>query len=212
MTALVDLTGSMVNGITVVMRAGNQAGKPAWKCVCRCGAPFTTNSGPLRRGKAAGCAQCAKAARIGFATKHGDLGSPEYVSYSAMKGRCGNPSDQRYSRYGGRGIKVCERWLDSYANFLEDMGRKPTRKHTLERIDLNGNYEPANCVWATLSEQANNRSNNTRIEISGRTQTMTQWARESGVNRTVILRRMKRGLSGPALIEKANQEAKNEHR
>ena len=90
-------------------------------------------------------------------------------------------------------------------NFLSDMGRKPTPKHSLERMDTNGIYEPSNCVWATLEQQANNRSNNTRIEINGRTQNLTQWAKETGLNRTVILRRMQRGLSGEALIEQAQR-------
>lgn len=124
------------------------------------------------------------------------------MSYSAMKARCYDPNNKRYSRYGGRGIKVCDRWIDSYANFLLDMGRKPTCRHTLERRELDGDYEPANCVWATLEDQANNKSNNTRIEIDGRVQNIGQWARETGVNRTVILRRMQRGLKGLALIER----------
>ena len=202
MTALIDIAGTVINGIKVLERAGHRAGKPAWACICACGAEFIAAGTALRTGKAKACAQCVKESAIRNATKHGDKGSEEYVSYSAMKARCYDPNNKRYSRYGGRGIKVCDRWIDSYANFLLDMGRKPTCRHTLERCELDGDYEPANCVWATLEDQANNKSNNTRIEIDGRVQNIGQWARETGVNRTVILRRMQRGLKGLALIER----------
>ena len=205
MTMLVDMTGAVLGGIRVLGRDAPKGGKPAWECSCHCGARFSATGTALRLGKTTGCPACVREARIRSATKHGDVGSREYIAYGSMKSRCYDPANKRYARYGGRGIVVCDRWLAAYSNFLFDMGRQPSLKHTLERIDLNGNYEPANCVWATLIEQANNRSNNTRIEIDGRTQTMTQWSRDTGVNRTVILRRMKRGLSGPALIEKANQ-------
>jgi hypothetical protein len=119
-----------------------------------------------------------------------------------MKARCYNPLDKRYQRYGGRGIVVCARWLESFNNFIKDMGMQPTAMHSIERKNGDMGYEPGNCVWATKIEQANNRSNNTVIEIEGRAQTMTQWSRESGINRTVILRRMKRGFTGASLIKK----------
>lgn len=143
--------------------------------------------------------------RVDAATKHGGVGSREYVSYCAMKQRCNDPSNKRYARYGGRGIRVCDRWLESFANFLADMGPQPSVKHSIERKDTDKNYEPSNCVWATNDDQANNRSNNTRIEIDGRVQNLTQWARESGVHRTVISRRIKRGLTGASLIKKESR-------
>lgn len=207
MTQMVDMAGTTWHGVRVLDRAGHHNGKPAWRCLCKCGEHFIADGTSLRLGKRKGCANCAKESAIRSATKHGDIGSREYVAYSAMKSRCYDSSNKRYARYGGRGIKVCDRWLESYQNFLEDMGRQPSARHTLERINLDGHYEPSNCKWATMVEQANNRSNNTRIEIEGRTQTLTQWSRETGVNRTVILRRMKRGLSGVALIKRLNHGA-----
>lgn len=202
MTQIVDMAGTTINGISVLARNGVRGGKPAWLCVCKCGRQFTATGTALRLGKTKSCEECTKVRVAAGSTKHGAVGTQEYISYCAMKQRCYDPNGKRYARYGGRGITVCQRWLDSFANFLADMGPRPTPKHTLERIDLDKGYAPENCVWATIVEQANNRSNNTRIEIDGRVQTMTQWSRETGVCRTVILRRMRRGLTGKALIKK----------
>lgn len=207
MTLLVDMTGAVLGGIRVLGRAAPKGGRPTWECSCHCGARFSATGTALRLGKTKECPTCARTSRVRSATKHGDVGSREYIAYGAMKSRCYDPSNKRYPRYGGRGIAVCGRWLAAYSNFLFDMGRQPSPQHTLERINTDGDYEPSNCRWATLIEQANNRSNNTRIEIEGRTQTLTQWSRETGVNRTVILKRIKRGLSGAALIKKSNHGA-----
>lgn len=93
--------------------------------------------------------------------------SPEWRSWSGMLNRCKNPSARCYNRYGGRGIIVCERWQDSFENFLADMGRKPTPRHSLDRIDNDGNYEPSNCRWATPSEQQRNRADNRIVQVDG---------------------------------------------
>jgi hypothetical protein len=106
-----------------------------------------------------------------------------------MKTRCENPDSKHYRHYGGRGIKVCERWA-SFENFLVDMGKKPSRRHSIERDDVNGDYAPDNCRWATMDEQANNRRNNHPIEFRGKTQNMTQWARELGLSEDMVERRI----------------------
>lgn len=202
MTALVDMAGATVNGISVLERVGHVAGRPGWRCRCTCGKTFDAAGVSLRDGSVKGCARCAHARRSASATKHGGVGTREYVCYSAMKQRCNDTANKRYARYGGRGIAVCTRWADSFANFLEDMGPQPSPLHSIERMNSDKNYEPGNCVWATKEVQANNRSNNTRIEIGGRIQTLTQWARETGIHRTVISRRIQRGITGLALIKK----------
>lgn len=202
MTNFVDMTGMEIDGLLCIRRVGSKGDKAAWEVQCRCGALFEASGSALRLRKQISCPACAKKRSVALATKHGDFRSLEYRAYNSMKTRCYDPKNKRYSRYGGRGIKVCTRWLESYENFLADMGRKPTPEHSLERKETDGDYCPENCIWATLTEQANNRSNNHRIEIGGITKNINEWASLTGVHRTVILRRMKRGLSGSALIEK----------
>ena len=114
-------------------------------------------------------------------------------SWKNMKQRCILSSCPSYKNYGGRGISVCDRWLESFKSFLEDMGPRPYGL-TLERIDNNGNYEPGNCRWADRSEQANNKRNNKFLAHDGKNLTYSQWAREIGIAREVIDRRAKQGL------------------
>jgi hypothetical protein len=111
--------------------------------------------------------------------------------------RCANPRYHAFDRYGGRGIKVHGTWRGpgGFVVFLADMGRKPTAKHTLERIAQSGNYEPGNCRWATHTEQMNNRSINRIITAFGRTQTLDQWCKETGIHRETICDRLARGAT-----------------
>jgi hypothetical protein len=120
--------------------------------------------------------------------KHHMSHSPEHDSWLSAKQRCLNPNDRAYSRYGGRGIKFSERWMVFLA-FYEDMGPRPLGME-LDRIDNNGNYEPGNCRWATPQQQANNRRSNRWITFNGKTQTVMQWSRETGIKRTTIEQRL----------------------
>jgi hypothetical protein len=115
-----------------------------------------------------------------------------YETWSSIRDRCGNPSSTNYAKYGAKGIVVCERWK-KFENFLADMGQPPTPKHSIDRIDYRGNYEPSNCRWATMLEQQNNRSSNHLITAFGRTQTLQQWSRETGFNHKTLLRRIGNG-------------------
>lgn len=120
----------------------------------------------------------------------GRKNTPTFNSWLAIKARCENPKSDRYSRYGGRGITICERWK-SFENFLADMGECPDGM-TIERINKDGNYEPTNCRWANITEQANNRSNNRLIEYNGKTQTVAEWARELGISYAQLQSRLDR--------------------
>ena len=130
-----------------------------------------------------------------MATTHGMHGTPEYHSWEHMKQRCFNPNYKHYSNWGGRGITVCDRWKNSFENFLADMGSRPTSKHSIDRIGNNGDYRPDNCRWATKVEQANNKRSNRLITIACVTLTITQWTKEMGFSESVIYNRLKDGWS-----------------
>jgi hypothetical protein len=101
---------------------------------------------------------------------------PEYQAWKRIKARCLNIKNPDYKNYGGRGISICERWINSSNNFISDMGLKPSEKHSIDRIDVNGNYEPSNCRWATSKTQNQNRSNNHIFEINGESKSIAEWA------------------------------------
>ena len=111
-----------------------------------------------------------------------------------MRQRCVNPNHKSYKYYGGRGIKVCDRWLESFESFLADMGEAP-KGMSIERNDVGGNYEPSNCRWATMEDQSNNRRTNRFITHEGRTQTIAQWAEEIGMSRQALRYRLDNGWS-----------------
>lgn len=116
---------------------------------------------------------------------------PEYRAWCSMRERCNRVNNPYFYRYGGRGIKVCDEW-NSYAKFRNDVGERPSPKHTLDRIHNDGDYEPTNVRWATKQEQANNRHNNTYIEHNGKKQTIATWAREYGIKYTTLIMRLQK--------------------
>ena len=123
--------------------------------------------------------------------KHGKCFTPTYCSWNEMKRRCRDAHRHTHGRYGGRGIKVCRRWLYSFSNFLADMGERPPGT-TLDRKDNNGNYTPENCRWATQREQHGNKCSNRRIRFCGRTMILADWARELGINPATLWWRLAR--------------------
>jgi hypothetical protein len=140
-----------------------------------------------------------KVMKTGRKITHGKWGSKEWNSWDHMKRRCSNLNDQNYPNYGGRGITVCERWL-KFENFYADMGDAPTKAHSLDRIDVNGNYEPTNCRWATNKEQQNNRTDNKILTIDGESKTVSQWAEFTGLPISTIWSRINNGITGTGLF------------
>lgn len=124
--------------------------------------------------------------------KHGYAGTPTYISWIEMRKRCYNPKVIRYPEYGARGIKVCDAWLNDFSAFLADMGEKPSRRHSLDRLDVNADYSPENCRWATPEEQAGNKRNTRYIALNGVTKTLMQWSKELGIPPKVIRQRLDR--------------------
>lgn len=124
---------------------------------------------------------------------HGDSRSVEFNVWRQMKRRCADPLHKSYARYGGRGIRVCQSWNESYATFLADVGRRPSPKHSLDRIDNDGNYEPGNCRWATVAEQSRNRVTNVFVTMpDGRRLTVGDAASELGITGEALSQRVRR--------------------
>lgn len=149
--------------MTVIEDSGlrTKNGSKKYKCLCECGNYTIVSTANLKNKttKSCGCYNRELKAERGRKQlyKDGLSNHPLYPTWSSMKARCYNKNNNRYKHYGGRGIKVCDRWKNSFKNFLEDMGEKPSKNHSLDRINVNGNYEPENCKWATGSEQAINK-------------------------------------------------------
>lgn len=171
-----------------------------WKFQCDCGASLIASGNEVRRGGVTCCRDCSAKSKAALKKTHGESASAEYRTWCAMKSRCENPNFEAYEHYGARGIAVCEQWAKSFDQFLADMGRRPSKDATIDRKNTDGNYEPSNCHWATRLEQANNKRNNRLIEIGGVVRTVAQWARTCGLTEAGIRARLKRGISGQALI------------
>jgi hypothetical protein len=156
-----DLTGRKFAFLTVVGFSHRDKGNNAmWMCRCSCGAMKTIRGNHLSSGEIFSCG-CKRNELNGAAhATHGQgrkTSTGEYNSWIGMKDRCHNPNRSDYKDYGGRGIRVCKKWLNSFENFFADMGPRPSAKHSIDRIRVNGDYEPSNCRWATKMEQVQNQ-------------------------------------------------------
>ena len=171
-----------------------QGASVAYECRCDCGTAKLVRADRLRSGKSKSCGCAAREALIthGFTCKENRRESREYWVWNMIVQRCKNPNVKNWNDYGGRGITVCERWL-KFDNFYDDMGPRPSSKHSIERIDNNGPYDPGNCTWALRSDQAKNKRNNRLIEANGERLHLAEWARRLGADHSTIIGRIARG-------------------
>lgn len=199
MSKRADLVGEVFGRLTVIELKEIRNEKAYWLCKCECGNPVFVPTYRLRNGNTQSCGCLQKERTSKAKIVHGQAQSPEYSSWTNMKDRCLNPKNIGYGDYGGRGIKVCKRWRKSFEEFFKDMGPRPTLKHTLDRKDPDGNYEPNNCRWATPEEQGNNKRNTRRFEYRGDFLTISQLARKYNKDPKLVLERMNKGWN----LEKA---------
>jgi hypothetical protein len=190
----VDLAGQTFNRLTVINIAEKRGKRIFWLCRCSCGNLAKVASYHLKKNMIQSCG-CLRKEHIGNLNRsHGQTKTPEYTVWHGMRARCNDANHHSYPRYGGRGITVCDQWND-FLIFLQDMGYRPSDKHSIERRDPNLGYSPENCYWATLEEQANNRSNNHVLTLNGKSQSIALWSRELHLSYTAIVRRVNLGWS-----------------
>lgn len=175
------------------------------ECICDCGVVKEYRLHSLRTGNTRSCG-CFVKENVGVGPKkHGLSESCEYRIWQGMKRRCRAVGDACYRHYGGRGIKVCERWSASFEAFYEDMGPRPSDKHSIDRINNDGDYEPSNCRWATSKEQSRNKRVNYLVEHNGKIKCVAEWAEEYGVNPVTLYHRLvKLGLAFDKAVIKSS--------
>ncbi len=144
--------------------------------------------------------------------RHGESRTPEYQAWLNIRKRCISPNNPGYKNYGGRDIKICDSWHDSYKNFLADMGRRPSPKHSIDRRDNNGNYEPGNCRWATDKQQRRNRQTNHIVTYNGRRMVLADACRLAGISRSTVRTRLKSGWDIDRALSQPPRQHSDRHR
>lgn len=201
-----NLIGQKFGRLTVVSRAENDKhGKTMWNCICDCGntKEKPTGSRELLSGntKSCGCLKVQKLNESKASSTHGMSRSALYTIWRNMKSRCYNKSNCSYKDYGERGIVVCDEWKHSFSIFAEWAKRNGYSKGlSIDRINVNGNYEPSNCRFSTSKVQANNRRNNVIISLNGKNHTVSEWSEITGLSSYMIYQRLKKGWSGKDAI------------
>lgn len=160
-----------------------------WVCRCECGTEKTVRAANIVRGQSRSCGCYSREVRSVGHPRHGKSRTRVYKKWASMISRCKSPANPSYRHYGGRGICVCDRWL-SFENFWADMG-EPGPGQSLDRIDVDGNYEPSNCRWASIRTQNNNKNTNRFLSCDGKTMTVAEWARHTGIRYGTLVERLR---------------------
>lgn len=217
-----EIIGTRCGRLTVTELAYKDEGKHClmWLCKCDCGGSVILPTTVILRKRTLSCGCLQRDIIAEHGREYGRLATksvsrdfayegllrehPNYGCWQSMMRRCDTPNAKNYHRYGGRGIKVCDRWLtqnNGFENFIADMGIRPSKKHTLDRIDVNGDYTPENCRWATWKEQENNRRNNNRVNFDGEFITVTQLSEKLGIARDWLYTLLNRGVDINYIIQ-----------
>lgn len=204
--AYIEMSGRKFGDLTVIKLSNKKGYENAlyWTCKCKCGNIKDILGTSLRKGfsKSCGCGM----SKTQFKRTHYKSGTFEYLCWLGMKARVKN-ADGEHGTYVEKGIIVCDRWNNSFENFLSDIGEAPTKKHTVDRINNKGNYEPGNCRWATRSEQNRNLDSNRIITFNGKTMCVAAWAELLGVHQNLLYNRLSAGWSN----EKTLSTPKRKH-
>lgn len=201
-----NLIGNQYGFLEVVGLAPNGKLPGAyWFCKCSCGSIIPVRANSLKSGYNKSCGCKTKEMISKTSKRHGKIKHDLYYVWAGMKKRCENPNHEYYSRYGGRGITICERW-QNIDNFIEDMNPRPSPKYTIERMDNNKGYSLENCRWATKLEQCSNKSNNRYIEYNNEKLTISQWARKLGINKGTLRDRLDSGWAVEDVLFKEVRE------
>ena len=197
MTKFIDLTGKIFGRLTVIKRVENsKSGEARWLCLCSCGNYKEVQANNLKSGQVQSCG-CFRREVSSLGNKsHGMTKSRIYRIYQHMKDRCYRVTDKKYQRYGGRGIKICDEWLDDFMKFYNWSIQNGYKENlTIDRIDNDGNYEPQNCRWTTRKEQNRNYSRNILLTYKGETKCMIEWGEKLGIKYNTLRNLIKKGFS-----------------
>lgn len=197
MSTFQNIVGRTFGRWTVLQRTENRGITLYWLCECACGNKAEVSGSNLRGGqsRSCGCLRSEVSSQVNRThgrSKKKSVGEKTYAAWCGMRQRCFNQNNARWADYGGRGITVCERWANSFENFLADMGEPPTPLHTVERRNNDKGYEPDNCYWATRLEQSRNRRSLHMVEFNGETMCIAAWASLLEMNRGTLKSRLKR--------------------
>lgn len=210
---IIDLSGKKFGRLTVIKQAGKKNNKITWLCKCDCGNEKIVKGIDLKRQHVKSCG-CLKKELVPKSKIHGKRFTRLYAVWNSMKQRCGNPKNKGYKNYGGKGIKVCGKWANSFVEFYNWAIENGYNENlsgndcTIDRININGDYEPNNCRWVDKKIQANNKSNNHFITYRGETGTVAQWEEKLGIDSRALYQRLKLGWSVDKTIETPVREAK----
>lgn len=212
MNEIVNLTGQRFGKLMVISNTIKEGKNYYCDVMCDCGNTKRVSPYQIRSGYTISCGCWKKVCSIKHGYSSNGVIKTEYGIWCTMKARCINPNYKNFHLYGGRGVKVCDRWIESFDAFLEDMGNRPSKNHSIDRFpDKDGNYEPLNCRWATRKEQQGNTRRNRWIEHNGRKMILQDWANEFNISSNGLRSLVERGLSMDKIQEKLSNRIKRKY-